>query len=86
MTSSTKQSRPGRRAPIDRERLMRKRFEAGLTQMELAEAAGTTAQQISRIEIGKAGVSARLLHRIAGALGCPVADLMPAEQGEAKPE
>lgn len=89
MTSSAtefppKIPRPGRSAPFDRERLKRKRAEAGLSQAELAAASGTSVQQISRLERGKSGPSSRLMPRLARALGCEVVDLMPAETGEAK--
>lgn len=46
----------------------------GLTQQELAARAGLSAASISQLERGSQGFSARSLERLAGVLGCSVAD------------
>lgn len=47
----------------------------GLTQRELAAAAGTNPASIARYESGKQRPSARTLHRLVGALGVPFSGL-----------
>lgn len=47
-----------------------------LTQQELADAAGTTAYQIYRLEKGKQKASIGMLRNIAKALNVPVEDLI----------
>lgn len=61
----------------DPAQILRRRIEAGLTQGELGKKAGASKAHISMVERGAAGASAPLLARLAGALGCEVADLMP---------
>ncbi len=61
----------------DPQRLRRRRIEAGLNQRELAEAAGIHPSHMSWIERGLRGASPRVLARMAAALKCEVADLMP---------
>ncbi len=62
--------------PLDRAELTRRRWLARLKQWELAELAGISTSQISRIESGKVGASPATLGRLADALGCTVADLL----------
>ncbi|MFE4939909.1 helix-turn-helix domain-containing protein [Streptomyces sp. NPDC056649] len=57
--------------------LRRRRIEAGLTQKALADLAGLSKGHISGLERGLAGASAPALSRLATALTCDVADLMP---------
>ncbi|MEU0001164.1 helix-turn-helix domain-containing protein [Streptomyces microflavus] len=61
----------------DPEQIRRRRIEAGLTQEGLARLAGVTKSHISGVERGVAGASAPMLGRLAIALECEVADLMP---------
>lgn len=68
-------SRPNRRAPLDPERLSRRRAELGLTQMELAAASGVSTSSISRAEFDGC-ISPRGLRKLAVALDCQVRDLM----------
>jgi len=55
----------------------RARRRAGMTQRQLAEACGTSQQQIQRIEAGAQTVRLDLALRIARALGATVAELFP---------
>lgn len=55
-------------------RLLRR--EAGLTQEQLALAAGTSQTHISSIETGQQGAGIVLLDKLARALGVSVADVM----------
>lgn len=71
--------RDGRRAPHDPDRLRLRRIEAGLSQTRLAYLSGVSKQQISALECGTNGASPDALIRLAVALRCTVADLMPAE-------
>ncbi|MET9096188.1 helix-turn-helix transcriptional regulator [Streptomyces cyaneofuscatus] len=61
----------------DPAQIKRRRIEAGLTQEGLAQRAGASKAHISMVERGIAGASAPLLGRLATALECEVADLMP---------
>lgn len=65
--------------PQDPQRIFRKRFEAGLSQPELAKRAGLNRSTVYRIEAGLVPAQAATLRRLAQALGCEIADLMPAE-------
>jgi transcriptional regulator with XRE-family HTH domain len=51
-------------------RLRALREARGLTLAELAEAAGTTNQQISHLELGKRQLTVEWLRRLGQALGC----------------
>lgn len=62
------------------ERVTRKRVEAGLRQGELADLVGITRGHMNRIERGHVAASPSVLVRLALALGCPAADLMPPEE------
>ena len=53
-----------------------RRSKLGLSQRDLARAAGTTAAAVSHIERGTRNLSASLLVRIAGALQCSPGDLL----------
>lgn len=75
--TSDKARRPGRAVPYDRAELMRRRALAGLEQKDLAEKSGVSKAHVSRLELGRCGASANVLHRLAAALDCEVADLMP---------
>lgn len=61
----------------DPKRIRRRRIEAGLSQTALAQKAGVTKSHLCSVENGKAGFSPEFLSRIAGALHCEIADLMP---------
>ncbi|MEU8704163.1 helix-turn-helix transcriptional regulator [Streptomyces sp. NPDC048565] len=61
----------------DPAQIRRRRIEAGLTQEALAKQAKVSKAHISMIERGAAGASAPLLSRLAEALRCESADLMP---------
>lgn len=63
----------------DPQRLRRRRIQAGLNQRELAKAAGIHPSHMSWIERGLRGASPRVLARIAAALGCEIADLLPSD-------
>jgi putative transcriptional regulator len=56
--------------------LRRLRASAGLTQKELAEKAGIHVLQISRYENGHERPGLDYLEKLAGGLGCTVADLV----------
>lgn len=56
---------------------MRRRIEAGLSLTALAAKASVTKSHICDVEHGRANFSPEKLARIADALGCAIADLMP---------
>lgn len=58
-------------------RLKGLRESAGLSQVKLAEAAGTHADSVVKLENGARSPSLELAGRIAEALGISVADLLP---------
>ena len=60
-------------------RIRRARRRAGLTQIELAEAAGVSPATIGEIEKRHRGASARTLRKLAGVLNVEVADLLDEE-------
>lgn len=60
---------------FDREEIVRRRWQAGLKQSELASLAGITPGTLSRIESGVNGTTPETLGRLARVLGCTVADL-----------
>lgn len=53
------------------------RTRLGFTQRQLAEAAGTSQQQVQRIEAGVQAVRLDLAERLAAALQCSLRDLFP---------
>lgn len=57
------------------QRIKQKRWEAGLTQAELAQDIGVSPQQIQKYESGANRVSATVLHAISLSLGVDVADM-----------
>lgn len=61
----------------DPEKLRRKRIEAGLNQIDLALEAGIQQSHISRLERGASSTTPKSLARIARALGCTIAELLP---------
>jgi len=61
----------------DPEKLRRKRVEAGLNQVDLALETGIGQSHISKLECGASNSTPRSLARIARALGCTIADLLP---------
>lgn len=65
------------------ETVRRKRIEAGLKQIDLARQAGISKPHMSSIEHGRVSPSPPVLRRLAEALGCETADLMPAESAAA---
>lgn len=80
--STTKTPRPGRRAPLDHHKLKRIRESKGRSQQDLAELSGLSTTHISRLEMGRGGVSANGLAALANALECQVTDLMPDESAD----
>jgi transcriptional regulator with XRE-family HTH domain len=68
----------------DPQRLRRRRIEAGLNQGELASRAGISESYMSLLSRGKASASPRVLKRLAGALSCEIADLMPPQHDDAE--
>lgn len=67
------------RTELDRQRLRRRRIEAGLNQTQLAQRAGISKQLVSMVEKGTANFSPENLGKVARALGCEIADLLPSE-------
>jgi XRE family aerobic/anaerobic benzoate catabolism transcriptional regulator len=59
-------------------RLREVRLSRGMTQAELGRQANVSVAYVGRLEQGKAAVGLDLLDRLASALGCTVADLLPA--------
>ena len=72
------------RTEPDRERLQRRRIEAGLNRTQLAQRAGISKQLMSMVEKGSANPSPESLSRIAKALDCEVADLLPIDEALAR--
>lgn len=62
--------------------LRRLRTSAGLSQDELADLAGVSAQTLSTWETGRSGPSARVLAAVAAALRVTAADLAPIRDSE----
>ena len=62
-----------------------RRSQLGLSQRDLARAAGTTAAAVSHIERGARNLSASLLVRIAGALQCSPGDLLAGAAATTEP-
>lgn len=62
---------------LDPDELRRRRIEAGLNQIDLAEKTGLHQTHISLLESGSRGTTPKTLGILAAALGCTVADLMP---------
>lgn len=60
----------------DEHAVRNKRVEAGLSQTELAERANITQPHVSAIERGASSPSVEVLHALAAALGCEVAEIM----------
>lgn len=61
------------------QQLRTRRVEAGLSQSQLGQAIGVTFQQVQKYEKGANRVSASMLHRCAGLLGCHASDFFPRE-------
>lgn len=59
--------------------LVKRRYELGLRQQDLAEVAGTSPSHLSNIEAGKSQPGPQLLTRLADALGVSPADLLAEE-------
>lgn len=72
------------KTPVDPQRLTRRRVERGLSQNALARAAGVSKQLVSLVSLGKANFSPEKLDRIAKALDCEVADLLPSAEAHAR--
>lgn len=70
------------RTPIDPQRLTRRRVEAGLSQNALAQKIGVTKQLVSAVSLGKANFSPETLAKVAEALNCEIADLLPQDDAE----
>ena len=71
-----------------REKLKKARLEKGMTLDELAKGAGTTFQQINKLEKGERKLSLEWIERIAPALGISPAALLPDDWdiGASEPE
>lgn len=65
--------------PLDLQRLARRRVERGLSQTALARKVGVSKQMMSAVCLGKARFSPETLARVAAALECEIADLLPDE-------
>ena len=72
-------------APAHSPGLRERRKAAGLRQADLAEMTGVTQSYLSMLESGERTPGLKVLCRLAGALGCTAADLIPglAERGSA---
>lgn len=77
MSRSKQQSRRLRPLYQDPAALRRKRIEAGLDQADLAGRADCSQNFISNLERGNRSASAPMLGKLAQALGCEIADLLP---------
>lgn len=69
----------GRKAPRERGNdspITRARMAAGMTQSQLAEVIGCTQKDVSRWERGVYSPRVDVLVKMAGALGCPLEDLI----------
>lgn len=60
-------------------RLRRRRFAAGLTQVEAARLVGCHPSYLCHLERGDYGISPTMLATIAKAYGCKITDIMPPE-------
>ncbi|MFB7596951.1 helix-turn-helix domain-containing protein [Streptomyces sp. NPDC056160] len=60
----------------------RRRIDAGLSQTDLAHAAGVSKTQLSDVENGRAGFSPRKLKAIAEVLRCEIRDLLMARSDD----
>jgi transcriptional regulator with XRE-family HTH domain len=65
----------------DPQRLQRRRIQAGLNKTELATRAGIHKTTIGRYERGLSSALPGKLKKLAEALDCEIADLMPPEPG-----
>jgi DNA-binding XRE family transcriptional regulator len=59
------------------DRVRQRRGEAGLSQRQVAEAADLSRASVVNVETGRQGVSLGTLYRLARALGCEPAELLP---------
>lgn len=76
-----KRRTPIRHAEVVRrfgERLREVRLSRGMTQAQLGRQAHVSTVYVGRLEAGGAAVGLDLLDRLASALGCTIADLLPA--------
>ena len=78
IVDTAEQRRVAARDPLDHDpaELRRRRIAAGLAQADVAERAGTSAGHLSELERGTRNPSPALLARLAGVLGCEIADLL----------
>lgn len=72
------------RTEPDRERLKRRRIEAGLSMTQLGKRTGISKQLISMVEGGRANFSPENLGKVAEALKCEIADLLPVDEALAR--
>lgn len=72
------QTTPERQRPLvqDPAAVRRHRLLKHFEQAELADRAGISISHMSKIETGTSSVGVKVLHRLAGALECPVEELM----------
>lgn len=62
------------------ETIRARRVNAGMSQRNLAKKIGRSSGQVAAIETGRSDMPTKMLKPFAEALGCSVADLLPAEQ------
>ncbi|MGX1909048.1 helix-turn-helix domain-containing protein [Streptomyces phaeochromogenes] len=67
----------------DPKRLRRRRIEAGLNKRELAAAVEIHPSYVTWLERGERSASPRVMKRLATALACEIADLMPDDEAGA---
>jgi transcriptional regulator with XRE-family HTH domain len=72
------------RAPPNRIRELREA--AQLTQVELAKRANVTPSALNKVEMGRRGLDQQWMERIAAALDCAPADLLPDSQNPDRPK
>lgn len=77
MTNNVTEVARRRPLPQDPAKIVRRRYELGLTSQEVAERAGLSKGSVSLIERGLRGPAATTLAKIAAALECQPIDLMP---------
>jgi transcriptional regulator with XRE-family HTH domain len=76
---SVKKPQGDRELTQDPQRLRRRRILAGLTVRQLSQKAGVATGSISELENGGKSARPPMLAKLAHALGCEIADLVPPE-------
>ncbi len=70
------------RPQTDRKQVISRRFDAGLTQTELAERIGCSRQLVSEVERGRSNFSLENLRRLAEFFDCTIRDLLLTDDNE----